>query len=39
MTAVVARRFWILTHDDTAPAFEKRARSIIDGTDPPMLLH
>ena len=37
--AIRTRTFWILTHDDTAAAFEKRAASILDGTDPPMLLH
>ena len=37
--AVKEQRFWVLTHDDTPAGVESRARSIIDGTPPPMLMH
>ena len=39
VAAVKERRFWILTHDDTAPAVALRTRSILDGGDPPLLTH
>jgi NAD(P)-dependent dehydrogenase (short-subunit alcohol dehydrogenase family) len=37
--AVAARRFWIVTHDDTPAAVQARTRSILDGGDPPLLMH
>jgi NAD(P)-dependent dehydrogenase (short-subunit alcohol dehydrogenase family) len=37
--AVKEQQFWVLTHDDTPAGVEARARSIIDGTPPPMLMH
>ena len=37
--AVKDRRFWIITHDDTAAAVTLRTRSILEGTDPPQLMH
>jgi NAD(P)-dependent dehydrogenase (short-subunit alcohol dehydrogenase family) len=37
--AVKSRTFWILTHDDTAAAITLRTRSLLEGTDPPSLLH
>ena len=36
---VKAKRFWILTHDDTRAAVSKRTESILDDGDPPMLTH
>jgi len=37
--AVVERRFYVLTHDDSRPAVAARARAIVDGGDPPLLFH
>jgi len=37
--AVKSKRFWITTHDDTPAAVTLRTRSIIDGTNPPQLMH
>jgi len=37
--AVRARQFWIITHEDTNPAVTRRSASIIDRTDPPLLMH
>jgi len=37
--AVKDGRFWIITHDDTAGAVTLRTRSILEGTDPPQLMH
>ena len=37
--AVKSKKFWITTHDDTPAAVTLRTRSIIDGTNPPQLMH
>jgi NAD(P)-dependent dehydrogenase (short-subunit alcohol dehydrogenase family) len=37
--AVNAKQFWIITHDDTPGAVTLRTRSILDGTNPPQLMH
>ncbi len=37
--AVKEKQFWIVTHDDTPAAVTLRTRSIIEGTDPPQLMH
>lgn len=37
--AVKVRRFWILTHDDTAAAVSMRTKSILEDGTPPMLMH
>ena len=37
--AVRSRQFWIITHDDTDAAVRRRASSIVDRTDPPLLMH
>jgi hypothetical protein len=37
--AVKAKQFWIITHDDTPGAVTLRTRSILDGTNPPQLMH
>ena len=37
--AVRARQFWIITHDDTDAAVSRRASSITERTDPPLLMH
>ena len=37
--AVKVRRFWILTHDDTAAAVSLRTKSILEDGTPPMLMH
>jgi len=37
--AVRSRQFWIITHDDTNAAVRRRADSIVNRTDPPLLMH
>jgi NAD(P)-dependent dehydrogenase (short-subunit alcohol dehydrogenase family) len=37
--AVRAKTFWIITHDDTPGAVTLRTRSILEGTNPPQLMH
>jgi hypothetical protein len=37
--AVRTRQFWIITHDDTNAAVRRRADSIVNRTDPPLLMH
>lgn len=39
VAAVKAKKFWIITHNDTPAAVTLRTRSIIDGTNPPQLMH
>jgi len=39
LEAVIRRRFYVLTHDDSRAAVAARARAIVDGGDPPLLLH
>lgn len=39
VSAVKSKTFWIITHDDTPAAVTLRTRSIIDGTNPPQLMH
>jgi NAD(P)-dependent dehydrogenase (short-subunit alcohol dehydrogenase family) len=37
--AVLTKQFWIITHDDTPTAVTMRTNSILDRTDPPLLMH
>ncbi|CAB4633996.1 MAG: hypothetical protein F2607_04615 [Actinobacteria bacterium] len=39
VTAVKNKEFWIITHDDTPAAVTLRTRSILEGTNPPQLMH
>ncbi|MEI7623081.1 MAG: SDR family NAD(P)-dependent oxidoreductase [Actinomycetes bacterium] len=39
VAAVKSKTFWIITHDDTDAAVTLRTRSILEGTNPPQLMH
>lgn len=39
VAAVKRKAFWIITHDDTPAAVSLRTKSILEGTNPPQLMH